>query len=44
MGARVVVEKPLNGAEIKFEAWKGLFRNTDANLTNDTDTKTLTTS
>jgi hypothetical protein len=44
VGARVVVEKPLNGAEIRFEAWKGLFRGTDANLANDVETKTLTTS
>ncbi|MFS8100817.1 hypothetical protein LFM09_27175 [Lentzea alba] len=44
VGVRVVVEKPLDGAEIKFEAWKGLFRNTDTNLSNDTATKTLTTS
>ncbi|SMD21460.1 SdrD B-like domain-containing protein [Lentzea albidocapillata] len=44
VGARVVVEKPLNGAEIKFEAWKGVFRNFDPNLSNDTETKTLTTS
>ncbi|MDT7785702.1 MAG: hypothetical protein QOF58_4121 [Pseudonocardiales bacterium] len=44
VGARVVVEKPLDGAEIKYEAWKGLFRNTDTNLANDTEAKTLTTS
>lgn len=44
VGARVVVEKPLNGAEIKYEAWKGLFRNTDTNLANDVETKSLTTS
>lgn len=44
VGARVVVEQPLNGAEIKFEAWKGLFRSTDTNLANDVETKTLTTS
>lgn len=44
VGARVVVEKPLNGAEIKFEAWKGVFRNFDSNPSNDTETKTLTTS
>lgn len=44
VGARVVVEQPLNGAEIKFEAWKGLFRSTDTNLANDVETKTMTTS
>jgi hypothetical protein len=44
VGARVVVEKPLNDAEIRFEVWKGLFRNTDADLSNDVSTRTLTTS
>ncbi|MEV6241655.1 SdrD B-like domain-containing protein [Lentzea sp. NPDC051838] len=44
VGARVVVEKPLDGAEIKFDVWKGLFRNSDTNLSNDTETKTITTS
>jgi hypothetical protein len=44
VGARVVVEKPLNGAEIKYEAWKGVFRNSDPNLANDVATTTLTTS
>ncbi|MEU0879918.1 SdrD B-like domain-containing protein [Lentzea sp. NPDC005914] len=43
VGARVVVEKPLDGAEIKYEAWKGLFRGTDTNLANDVETQTLTT-
>lgn len=44
VGARVVVEKPLNGAEIKFEVWKGLYRSTDTNTANDVTTSTLTTS
>jgi hypothetical protein len=44
LGVRVVVEKPLNGAKIKFEVWKGLFRNTDTAPANDVVTRTLTTS
>lgn len=44
VGARVVVEKPLDGAEIKYEAWKGVFGNSDPNLSNDVLTRTLTTS
>ena len=43
VGARVVVEKPLNGAEIRFEAWKGLYRGTDTNAANDVTTASLTT-
>ncbi|MDT7785703.1 MAG: hypothetical protein QOF58_4122 [Pseudonocardiales bacterium] len=43
VGARVVVEKPLNGAEIKLDAWKALYRSTDTNAANDVFTKSLTT-
>lgn len=44
MAEHVVVEKEVSGAEIKYEAWKGLFRNTDTNTANDVTTKSLTTS
>jgi len=44
VGARVVVEKPLSAAEIKFTVWKGLFGSTDTNTANDVISTTLTTS
>jgi hypothetical protein len=44
VGARVVVEKELSGAEIKFDVWKGLYHNTDTNTANDVTSTTLTTS
>ncbi|ADJ48124.1 hypothetical protein AMES_6299 [Amycolatopsis mediterranei S699] len=44
VGARVVVEKPLSAAEIKFTVWKGLFGSTDPNTANDVSSATLTTS
>ncbi|MEV6241656.1 SdrD B-like domain-containing protein [Lentzea sp. NPDC051838] len=44
VGARVVVEKQMNGAELKFEVWKGLYRSTDTNTANDVATASLTTS
>ena len=44
VGARVVVEKPLSAAEIKFTVWKGLFASTDPDTANDVITTTLTTS
>ena len=43
VGARVVVEKPING-EVRFEVMKGLFRGTDTNTDNDVTTRTITTS
>jgi hypothetical protein len=43
VGARVVVEKELSGAEVRFDVWKGLYRNTDTNTANDVTTATLTT-
>ncbi|WIX93173.1 SdrD B-like domain-containing protein [Amycolatopsis sp. DG1A-15b] len=44
VGARVVVEKPLSAAEIKFTAWKGVFGSTDPDTANDVISTTLTTS
>lgn len=44
VGARVVVEKPLSAAEIKFTVWKGLFASSDPDTANDVITTTLTTS
>ncbi|MFF1613585.1 SdrD B-like domain-containing protein [Amycolatopsis sp. NPDC058278] len=44
VGARVVVEKPLSAAEIKFTVWKGIFASTDTNPANDVLSTTLTTS
>jgi hypothetical protein len=44
VGARVVVEKPLSAAEIKFTVWKGVFGSTDTNTANDVISATLTTS
>lgn len=44
VGARVVVDKPLSAAEIKFTAWKGVFGSTDPDTANDVSSTTLTTS
>ncbi|MEV5718596.1 SdrD B-like domain-containing protein [Amycolatopsis mediterranei] len=44
VGARVLVEKPLSAAELKFTVWKGLFGSTDPNTANDVSSATLTTS
>ncbi len=42
VGARVVVEKPIDG-EVRFEVMKGLFGSTDTNTANDVGTKLLIT-
>jgi hypothetical protein len=42
IGAKVIVEKPIDAAEIKMEVWKGVFGKSDPDLSNDTMTRSFT--
>ncbi|MEV8436464.1 SdrD B-like domain-containing protein [Actinosynnema sp. NPDC051121] len=42
LGARVRVEQPIAAADIKVEVWKGVFGQSDPNLSNDTLSRAFT--